>query len=164
MFAPRREQIPDTPTFNPTRSVFGERNDRAPNHAYLSHGLVSVSYERRRRWRGPFVARAPSREESAFQNTPNTTLISGASTTPVGERAATGSRAGPLAPTPDWGTRERSFQRASQHRRACSPACPNVTFFAKDYAAPRSLRSIQLEWPALNNLFTGNIERPIRAT
>jgi hypothetical protein len=36
---------------------------------------------------------------------------------------------------------------------------PNVTFFAKDYAAPRSLRS-NLNWsgPLLNNLFTGNIE------
>jgi hypothetical protein len=158
-----------TPTFNPDlEAVFGERNDRAPNHIYASPRIgFSWSYGTAPQIasfagavRGP---RAVVRGGiGLFQNTPNTTLISGAiDNTGLASALQQVLCAGPATPTPDWS----SYNDPSTIPGQCADGSvfastvPNVTFFARDYAAPRSLRS-NLNWsgPVLNNLFSANIE------
>jgi hypothetical protein len=159
-----------TPTFNPDlETVFGERNDRAPNHLYLSPRLgFSWSYGTAPQVAGfAGAVRGPRAVVRGgiglFQNTPNTTLISGAiDNTGLASALQQVLCAGPSAPTPDWGTYVNdpsSVPAQCADGSVFASDVPNVTFFAKDYAAPRSLRS-NLNWsgPLLNNLFTGNIE------
>jgi hypothetical protein len=159
-----------TPTFNPDLvSVFGERNDRAPNHLYLSPRLgFSWSYGTAPQVAGfAGAVRGPRAVVRGgiglFQNTPNTTLISGAiDNTGLASALQQVLCAGPSAPTPDWGTYVNdpsSVPSQCADGSVFASDVPNVTFFAKDYAAPRSLRS-NLNWsgPLLNNLFSGNIE------
>ena len=158
-----------TPTFNPDlETVFGERNDRAPNHVYVSPRIgFSWSYGTAPQIasfagavRGP---RAVLRGGiGLFQNTPNTTLISGA----IDNTGLAGALqqvlcAGPATPTPDWGAYSDPSTIPSQcaDGSVFASTVPNVTFFARDYAAPRSLRS-NLNWsgPVLNDLFSANVE------
>jgi hypothetical protein len=97
-----------------------------------------------------------------FQNVPNTTLISGAiDNTGLASALQQVLCAGPSTPVPDW----TSYNDPSNVPAQCTDGSvfastvPNVTFFADDYAAPRSLRS-NLNWsgPVLGNRFSGNAE------
>ncbi|HEY1952228.1 MAG TPA: TonB-dependent receptor [Gemmatimonadaceae bacterium] len=159
-----------TPTYNPDlQAVFGERNDRAPNHVYVSPRVgFSWSYGTAPQiagfagaMRGP---RAVVRGGiGLFQNTPNTTLISGAiDNTGLASALQQVLCAGTATPTPDWNnyvSDPSSIPGQCADGSVFASTVPNVTFFAKDYAAPRSLRS-NLNWtgPILNNLFTANVE------
>ena len=159
-----------TPTFNPDlEAVFGERNDRAPNHVYFSPRIgFSWSYGTAPQVAGfAGAVRGPRAVVRGgiglFQNTPNTTLISGAiDNTGLASALQQVLCAGQATPTPDWSgyTSDPSvIPTQCTAGSVFASTVPNVTFFAKDYAAPRSLRS-NLNWsgPLLNNLFTGNIE------
>lgn len=159
-----------TPTFNPDlETVFGERNDRAPNHAYLSPRLgFSWSYGTAPQIAGfAGAVRGPRAVVRGgiglFQNTPNTTLISGAiDNTGLASALQQVLCAGPSTPTPDWSgylNDPSAVPVQCTDGSVFASTVPNVTFFAKDYAAPRSLRS-NLNWsgPLLNNRFSGNIE------
>ena len=158
-----------TPTYNPDlESVFGERNDRSPNHVYVSPRVgFSWSYGTAPQiagfagaMRGP---RAVIRGGiGLFQNVPNTTLISGAiDNTGLASALQQVLCAGPSTPTPDW----NSYADPANIPAQCTDGSvfastvPNVTFFAMDYTAPRSLRS-NLNWsgPLLGNRFAGNVE------
>jgi hypothetical protein len=159
-----------TPTFNPDlQSVFGERNDRSPNHIYASPRVgFSWSYGTAPQiggfagaMRGP---RAVIRGGiGLFQNLPNTTLISGAiDNTGLASALQQVLCAGPSTPTPDWSAYTSDPSNVPSQctdGSVFASTVPNVTFFAKDYAAPRSLRS-NLNWtgPLLNNRFSGNLE------
>jgi len=159
-----------TPTFNPDlEAVFGERNDRAPNHAYVSPRVgFSWSYGTAPQVAGfAGAVRGPRAVVRGgiglFQNTPNTTLISGAiDNTGLASALQQVLCAGPSAPTPDWNgyaSDPANIPAQCTDGSVFASTVPNVTFFAKDYAAPRSLRS-NLNWsgPIFNNLFSGNIE------
>jgi len=159
-----------TPTFNPDlETVFGERNDRAPNHIYFSPRVgFSWSYGTAPQVAGfAGAVRGPRAVVRGgiglFQNTPNTTLISGAiDNTGLASALQQVLCAGPAAPTPDWSTYATdpsSVPAQCADGSVFASTVPNVTFFANDYAAPRSLRS-NLNWngPVLNNLFTGTLE------
>ena len=159
-----------TPTFNPDlETVFGERNDRAPNHVYASPRLgFSWSYGTAPQVAGfAGAVRGPRAVVRGgiglFQNTPNTTLISGAiDNTGLASALQQVLCAGPATPTPDWGAYVNdpsTIPAQCSDGSVFASTVPNVTFFARDYASPRSLRS-NLNWsgPLLNNLFSGNIE------
>jgi len=159
-----------TPTFNPDlETVFGERNDRAPNHVYFSPRIgFSWSYGTAPQVAGfAGAVRGPRAVVRGgiglFQNTPSTTLISGAiDNTGLASALQQVLCAGPATPTPDWSgyTSDPSvIPTQCTDGSVFASTVPNVTFFAKDYAAPRSLRS-NLNWsgPLLSNRFTGNIE------
>lgn len=158
-----------TPTFNPDlETVFGERNDRAPNHVYVSPRIgFSWSYGTAPQIAGfAGAVRGPRAVVRGgiglFQNTPNTTLISGAiDNTGLASALQQVLCAGPATPTPDWATYTDPANIPGQcaDGSVFASTVPNVTFFDKDYAAPRSLRS-NLNWsgPVLNNLFSANIE------
>src|SRR5206468_7719213 len=99
-----------TPTYNPElESVFGVRNDHAPNHVYLSPRLgFSWSYGTAPQIAGfAGAVRGPRAVVRGgigfFQNTPNTTLISGAiDNTGLASALQQVLCAGPATPTPDW--------------------------------------------------------------
>ncbi|MFL5487543.1 MAG: carboxypeptidase regulatory-like domain-containing protein [Gemmatimonadaceae bacterium] len=159
-----------TPTFNPDLvTVFGERNDRVPNHAYFSPRVgFSWSYGTAPQVAGfAGAVRGPRAVVRGgiglFQNTPNTTLISGAiDNTGLATALQQVLCAGTATPVPDWSSYASdpsSVPDQCTDGSVFASTVPNVTFFAKDYAAPRSLRS-NLNWsgPVLNNLFTANIE------
>src|SRR5437868_12891058 len=159
-----------TPTFNPElERVFGERNDRAPNHLYFSpRAGFSWSYGTAPQIAGfAGAVRGPRAVVRGgiglFQNTPNTTLISGAiDNTGLASAIQQILCAGPATPVPDWNgyaTDPSTIPSQCTDGSVFASTVPNVTLFARDYAAPRSLRS-NLNWsgPLLKNLFTGNIE------
>src|SRR5207302_3318868 len=97
------------------------------------------------------------------QNTPNTTLISGAiDNTGLASALQQILCAGPATPTPDWSGYESDpsvIPSQCADGSVFASTVPNVTFFARNYAAPRSLRS-NLNWtgPLLNNRFAANVE------
>jgi hypothetical protein len=159
-----------TPTFNPDlETVFGERNDRAPNHIYLSPRVgFSWSYGTAPQVAGfAGAVRGPRAVVRGgiglFQNTPNTTLISGAiDNTGLATALQQVLCAGTATPPPDWASYANdpsTIPTQCADGSVFASTVPNVTFFAKDYAAPRSLRS-NLNWsgPVLNNLFFGQVE------
>ena len=159
-----------TPTFNPDlESVFGERNDRAPNHVYVSPRIgFSWSYGTAPEIAGFMGAvRGPRAVVRGgiglFQNTPSTSLISGAiDNTGLATALQQVLCAGPATPPPDWstyGTDPSTIPSQCADGSVFASTVPNVTFFSRDYTAPRSLRS-NLNWsgPILNNRFTANVE------
>ncbi|HEV2017908.1 MAG TPA: hypothetical protein VGQ98_06315, partial [Gemmatimonadaceae bacterium] len=159
-----------TPTFNPDlATVFGERNDRVPNHVYLSPRLgFSWSYGTAPQVAGfAGAVRGPRAVVRGgiglFQNTPSTTLISGAiDNTGLASALQQVLCAGPATPTPGWGNYANdpsTIPAQCADGSVFASTVPNVTFFAKDYAAPRSLRS-NLNWTGafLNNRLVGNVE------
>jgi hypothetical protein len=159
-----------TPEANPTLAqVFGERNDRVPNHVYVSPRVgFSWSYGT-----APEVAgfagavRGPRAVVRGgigmFQNTPNTTLISGAiDNTGLPNALQQLVCAGAATPVPEWGSYANdpsTVPTQCTDGSIFASTVPNVTFFSEDYAAPRSLRS-NLNWsgPILNNRFSAQIE------
>ena len=159
-----------TPTFNPAlETAFGERNDRAPNHVYFSPRIgFSWSYGTAPQVAGFLGAvrgpRAVIRGGiGLFQNVPNTTLISGAiDNTGLASALQQVLCAGPSTPVPDWSTYATDPSNVPAQctdGSVFASTVPNVTFFANDYTAPRSLRS-NLNWsgPVLGNRFSGNVE------
>ncbi|MFN2637646.1 MAG: TonB-dependent receptor [Gemmatimonadaceae bacterium] len=159
-----------TPTFNPDlEAAFGERNDRAPNHVYFSPRVgFSWSYGTAPQIAGfAGAARGPRAVIRGgiglFQNTPNTTLISSAiDNTGLPNALQQLVCAGASTPSPDWPGYSNDpslIPTQCTDGSLFASTVPNVTFFAKDYAAPRSLRS-NLNWsgPLLNNRFTAQIE------
>jgi hypothetical protein len=159
-----------TPEANPALTqVFGERNDRVPNHLYFSpragfswsYGTAAEIAGFAGAVRGP---RAVVRGGiGMFQNTPNTTLISGAiDNTGLPNAIQQLLCAGAATPAPDWdnyATDPSAVPTQCTDGSIFASTVPNVTFFAEDYAAPRSLRS-NLNWsgPILNNHFSAQIE------
>ena len=159
-----------TPAYNPDlQTVFGERNDRAPNHVYLSPRIgFSWSYGTAPQIAGfAGAARGPRAVIRGgiglFQNVPNTTLIGGAiDNTGLASALQQVACAGASTPIPDWGSYASDPSNVPAQctdGSVFASTVPNVTFFAKDYEAPRSLRS-NLNWsgPVLGNRFSGNVE------
>jgi hypothetical protein len=159
-----------TPALNPDlTTVFGERNDRVPNHVYVSPRVgFSWSYGTAAEIAGfAGAVRGPRAVVRGgigmFQNTPNTTLISSAiDNTGLASALQQLICAGAATPVPDWSSYSSdpsSVPAQCADGSLFASTVPNVTFFAKDYAAPRSLRS-NLNWsgPFLNNRFSAQIE------
>ena len=159
-----------TPNLNPDlATVFGERNDRVPNHVYVSPRVgFSWSYGTAPEIAGfAGAVRGPRAVVRGgigmFQNTPNTTLISSAiDNTGLASAVQQLICAGAATPVPDWtdySSDPSSVPTQCADGSIFASTVPNVTFFSKDYAAPRSLRS-NLNWagPVLNNLFSAQIE------
>ncbi len=159
-----------TPAFNPDlETVFGERNDRAPNHVYFSPRVgFSWSYGTAPQIAGfAGAVRGPRAVIRGgiglFQNVPNTTLISGAiDNTGLASALQQVLCAGPSTPVPDWSSYANDPSNVPTQctdGSVFASTVPNVTFFANDYTAPRSLRS-SLNWsgPVLGNRFSGNAE------
>ena len=159
-----------TPALNPgIEQVFGSRNDHVPNHLYLSpRAGFSWSYGTAAQVAGFMGAMRGPRAVvrggiGMFQNVPNTSLIGGA----VDNTGLPGSLqqlacAGAATPTPDWsGYADDPTSVPSQcaDGSVFASNVPNVTFFADNYTAPRSLRS-NLNWngPILGNRFNAQVE------
>ena len=163
----------DQPDVNPAvESTFGQRNDNVPNRIYVSPrigfswtvGTAPQIAGFAGAVRGP---RAVIRGGvGLFQNTPSTTLIGSAvENTGLPSAVQQITCIGVAAPIPDWdlymtnpelipdrcadGTGGSVFANNS----------PNVTLFADDYRAPRSVRS-NLSWSGsiLDNRFSANAE------
>ncbi len=159
-----------TPALNPdVEAIFGERNDNVPNHIYFSPRVgFSWSYGTAPEIAGFMGAvRGPRAVVRGgvglFQNTPNTTLISSAiENTGLANALQQVLCSGTAAPVPDWtayGSDPSSIPTQCADGSVFANTLPNVTLFAKDYAAPRSLRS-NLNWtgPILNNRFSAQVE------
>src|SRR5919206_4299847 len=99
-----------TPAFNPDlEGIFGERNDRSPNHVYFSPRVgFSWSYGTAPQIAGfAGAVRGPRAVIRGgiglFQNVPNTTLISGAiDNTGLASALQQVLCAGPSTPVPNW--------------------------------------------------------------
>jgi hypothetical protein len=159
-----------TPAVNPdVAAVFGESNNNVPNHIYFSPRVgFSWSYGTAPQVAGFLGAvRGPRAVVRGgiglFQNTPNTTLISGAiDNTGLASALQQVACVGTATPIPDWSTFANdpsSIPTQCTDGSVFASTAPNVTFFAKDYAAPRSVRS-NLNWsgPVLKNMFMGTVE------
>jgi hypothetical protein len=159
-----------TPEANPDLTqIFGERNDRVPNHLYFSPRLgFSWAYGTAPQIAGfAGAVRGPRAVVRGgiglFQNTPNTTLISGAiDNTGLPNALQQVICAGTATPTPDWSgylSDPSLVPTQCADGSVFASTVPNVTFFARDYAAPRSVRT-NLNWtgPILNNRFSGQVE------
>ena len=161
------------PAANPeiTR-IFGTSNTAVPNRVYVSPRLgFSWTYGT-----GPQIAafegavrgpRAVVRGGvGVFQNTPQATLLGGAlDNTGLASGIQQLGCFGGAAPLPQWTSwlgNPTLIPQACADGSVTSPfanAAPNVTLFASDYLASRSLRS-NLQWngPVLRNRFTANID------
>jgi hypothetical protein len=163
----------DEPTLNPQlQTAFGVRNDVVPNKLYVSPRVgFSWSYGQAQAI-GAFQGAALGPRAvvrggiGLFQNMPSVNQIGTAldnTGLPSGIQQLTCS--GGAAPTPDW-------QAYALGARSVPDRCadgtmgtvfadtkPNVSLFAKDYAAPRSLRS-NLQWsgPILANRFSATVD------
>jgi hypothetical protein len=158
------------PQENPEiEQLFGRRNDQVPNQVYVSPRVgFSWSYGTAPQVAGFMGAvrgpRAVIRGGiGMFQNTPNTTLIGQA----IDNTGLPGSLqqvlcAGAATPIPEWNDYAAdpgSVPSQCTDGSVFASTVPNVTFFANDYRAPRSLRS-NLNWagPILGNRFGAMIE------
>lgn len=158
------------PQENPEiEQLFGRRNDRVPNHIYFSpRAGFSWSYGTAPQVAGFMGAvrgpRAVIRGGiGMFQSTPGTSLIGQA----IDNTGLPGSLqqllcAGAATPVPDWNgyaADPGSVPSQCADGSVFASTVPNVTFFSRDYTAPRSLRS-NLNWsgPILGNRFGAQIE------
>ena len=161
------------PTLNPdVESTFGVRNDHAPNHIYASPRVgFSWSYGTAAQVAGfDGAARGPRAVVRGgvglFQNVPGTTQIGQAiDNTGLPSAVQQLNCVGPAAPAPNWGVYASD---PSTIPMTCADgttgsvfanSAPNVFLFAKDYTAPRSLRS-NLQWngPVLGNRLMATFE------
>ena len=163
----------DSPTPNPdVETVFGVQNDHVPNRLYVSPRVgFSWSYGQAAAIAGfQGAARGPRAVVRGgvgmFQNTPNVNQI-GTALDNTG--LATGlqqiSCIGLAAPIPAWSSYGTDLSSVPDRCRdgttgsVFSDAAPNVSLFANNYVAPRSIRSnLQWDGPILNNLFSFNID------
>ncbi|HKN64963.1 MAG TPA: TonB-dependent receptor [Gemmatimonadaceae bacterium] len=160
------------PIFNPDlENIFGIRNDHAPDHVYLSPRLgFSWTYGT-----APQVAsfdgaaRVPRAVVRGgvglFQNMPQTTVLGQAlDNTGLPNAVQQLNCVGPATPLPNWS----SFADPSTIPTTCADgttgsvfanSAPNAFFFAKDFAASRSVRS-NLQWngPVFGNRLMATIE------
>jgi hypothetical protein len=161
------------PAANPdVESLFGISNDRVPNRVYLSPRLgFSWTYGTGAQIAGfEGAARGPRAVVrggiGVFQNTPSTNIL-GAAIDNTGLPSAVQQLTcvGLATPTPDW---QAYAADESTIPTRCADgttgsvfanAAPNVTLFAKDYSAPKSIRS-NLQWngPILGNRFAATID------
>ncbi|HVZ47583.1 MAG TPA: TonB-dependent receptor [Gemmatimonadaceae bacterium] len=152
--------------------LFGERNDQVPNRLYLSprvgfswsYGTAAQVAGFEGAFRGP---RATVRGGiGLFQGTPATQATGAAldnTGLPTGLQQVTCT--GDAVPTADWATYAATggagpAQCADGSTGSVfSSTAPNVSLFAGDYAAPRSMRS-NLQWNGaiLGNRFNGQFE------
>lgn len=161
------------PTLNPdVEAAFGARNDRVPNRVYLSPRVgFSWTYGTAAQIAGfEGAARGPRSVVrggiGVFQNTPSTNIL-GAAIDNTGLAGAVQQLTcvGPATPTPDWNAYLAGISAIPTQcadGTTGSPfvnAAPNVALFAKDYSAPRSVRS-NLQWngPVIGNRFSATIE------
>ena len=162
----------DAPNRNPEiERVFGVRNDITPDAVYLSPRIgFSWSYGTAPQiaafdgaFRGP---RAVVRGGvGMFQNTPNANLIGSAiDNTGLPGSAQNLTCIGPATPLANWS----SYGNAASVPDRCadgttgtvfSNSAPNVSLFADDYKAPRSVRT-NLQWsgPVLKNRFSATVD------
>lgn len=153
-------------------SLFGVRNDNVPGRAYLSPRLgFSWRYGRAPQVAGfEGAARRPRAVVrggiGVFQNTPSTGLVGAAlDNTGLMSSAQQLMCIGTATPLPDWTA--YAEDPASVPTRCAdgstgtvfSNTAPNVTLFADDYSAPKSVRS-NLQWsgPILGNRLSATIE------
>ncbi len=162
----------DDPAYNAdVASIFGARNSHVPNNVYLSprigfswtYGTAAQIAAFQGAVRGP---RAVVRGGiGMFQNLPNTQAIGTAldnTGLPSGIQQLV--CVGAAAPSPNWA----AYANAGAIPDRCADGttgtvfantAPNVTLFAKNYQAPRSLRS-NLQWSGaiLDNRFATTID------
>ncbi|HLA14742.1 MAG TPA: carboxypeptidase regulatory-like domain-containing protein, partial [Gemmatimonadaceae bacterium] len=158
------------PQENPEiEELFGRRNDRIPNSVYISPRIgFSWSYGTAPQVAGFMGAvrgpRAVIRGGiGMFQSTPGTSLIGSA----IDNTGLPGSLqqllcAGASTPVPNWSgyaSDPATLPTQCADGSVFASTVPNVTFFAGDYKAPRSLRS-NLNWsgPILANRFAAQVE------
>ena len=161
------------PVLNPDiQSMFRVRNDGVPNRAYLSprlgfswtYGTASqiASFDGAAR-----IPRAVVRGGvGLFQNTPQTTLLGQAlDNTGLPSAVQQLNCVGPATPVPDWSSYVNSLSAIpatcadGSSGTVFANAAPNVFLFARDFSAPRSVRS-NLQWngPVLGNRLMATIE------
>jgi Carboxypeptidase regulatory-like domain len=161
------------PAYNPdVEAGLGLRNDVVPNRLYLSPRLgFSWTYGTAVQIAGfEGAARGPRAVVRGgiglFQNTPSTNILGSAiDNTGLAGAIQQLTCIGGATPVPDWNA-YASNTSAVPTRCAdgslgtpFANAAPNVALFAKDYAAPRSVRS-NLQWngPILANRFSATVE------
>jgi hypothetical protein len=161
------------PTYNPqVDALFGVRNDHIPNRVYASP-RVGFSWQY---GEAPQVAgfegavRGPRAVVRGgigiFQNMPGSTTMGGAiDNTGLSTGLQQLTCVGVATPVVDWAAWATNAAlipsqcATGTSGSVFSSTAPNVSMFAKDFAAPRSLRS-NLNWtgPILNNLFNASFE------
>lgn len=163
----------DEPVLNSqVERVFGVRNDNVPSRLYVSPRVgFSWSYGQAAAIAGfQGAARGPRAVVRGgvglFQNTPGTSSIGSAlDNTGLASGAQQLTCVGAAAPIPDW-TAYQANPGSIPERCAdgttgtvFSDAAPNVNLFARDYVAPRSLRSnLQWDGPILDNRFQAQVD------
>jgi hypothetical protein len=163
----------DSPKLNPQlETLFGVKNDNVPNKLYVSPRVgFSWSYGQAAAIAGfQGAARGPRAVVRGgigmFQNTPNVNQIGNAlDNTGLASGVQQITCIGTAAPIPAW---DAYRMNPSSIPDRCADgttgsvfadAAPNVSLFATDYVAPRSLRSnLQWDGPILNNLFSFNVD------
>ncbi|MFI5257013.1 MAG: carboxypeptidase regulatory-like domain-containing protein [Gemmatimonadales bacterium] len=162
-----------SPVFNPAvQQQFGIRNDEAPNDIYFSPriGFAWTYGEAPQIAAFEGAARVPRAVVrggvGVFQNVGSASLIGSAiDNTGLPGAVQQLSCVGVATPLPDWSA---YAQDPSTIPVTCADgstgtvfanSAPNVTLFAKNYSAPRSVRG-NLQWngPILNNRFNATIE------
>ena len=163
----------DDPVLNPSvDSLFGVRNDRVPSRVYVSPRLgFSWSYGNASQIAGfEGAARGPRAIVrggiGVFQNTPSTNMVGSAlDNTGLPSAVQQLMCIGAAVPVPDWeayaGSSASVPDRCADGSTGSvfANTSPNVSLFAGDYSAPRSVRS-NLQWngPVLGNRFSASVE------
>ena len=161
------------PALNPAaEQIFGVRNDRLPSRVYVSPRVgFSWSYGTAAQIAGfEGAARGPRAivrgGVGLFQSTPSTGMVGSAlENTGLPSAVQQLTCVGPATPMPDWDAYAADPSLVPDRcadGTTGSPfanSAPNITLFARDYAAPRSVRS-NLSWngPVLSNRFSAQIE------
>ena len=159
------------PTHNPSLdTLYGLRNDAVPDRVYLSprvgfswrYGTAAQIASFMGAVRGPRAV--ISGGVGLFQNVPGAGLIGSAlDNTGLPGSAQQVTCVGAATPVPNWGVYSSDLSTIpTQCVGGPTPfanASPNVTLFADNYNASRSLRS-NLRWsgPALNNRFATSVD------
>lgn len=163
----------NTPALNSAlETAFGVKNDAVPNKVYFSPRVgFSWTYGQAPQiagfdgaFRGP---RAVVRGGvGVFQNTPSTNLVGNAlDNTGLASGVQQLTCIGNATPIPDWAAYASNSSLIptrcadGSSGTVFSSAAPAVSLFAKDYKAPKSIRS-NLSWsgPMLGNRFTTQLE------
>src|SRR5205823_2503303 len=143
------------PVVNPQiESIFGVRNDRVPNRAYVSPRVgFSWTYGTAPQIAGfDGAARVPRAVvrggAGVFQNTPATTMLGQAlDNTGLPSAVQQLNCVGLATPVPDWSAYVNSLSAVpttcadGTTGSVFANSAPNVFMFAKEFAAPRSVRS-----------------------
>jgi hypothetical protein len=163
----------DAPLYNPAvQQTFGVRNDETPNRLYASPRIgFSWTYGAATQiaaFEG--AARAPRAVVrggvGVFQSVPNATLIGTAiDNTGLPGAVQQLSCVGAATPLPDWAAYVADPSTIptqcadGTNGSVFASSAPNVSMFARDYAAPRAVRG-NLQWngPVLANRFSATIE------